>query len=144
MRPTTIYLLLSLLTTAWAQATLSPEAITAALSLPPCVTQCGVDVLPRFNCSIGEECYCARTGKIADALASCVIGGCPTLGDALSGLKFQALTCNYRMDRNVGPLTSGTAYAMFGLASVFLLARFLSRWPRLRGAGLSWDDGKCR
>lgn len=123
-------------------AALSPEAIDAALKLPSCVTQCAIDNLPRFNCTIGDPCYCAMSGPVEDAMASCVIGGCPSLGDALEGLKFQALTCDYRTDRNVGPLTSGVAYALFGLATLFLCARFLSRWPRLRGAGLSWDDGE--
>lgn len=143
MRSIIITFLISFLSTsAWAQASLSPEDITAALALPACVTQCGLDILPTYNCTIGADCYCARTGPLADDLASCVIGGCPTLGDALEGLKYQAKTCGYRTDRNVGPLTSGVAYALFGLASLFLFARFLSRWPRLRGAGLSWDDGE--
>lgn len=144
MGPKIIFLLLACLSTAaWAQtgAAMSPEAINAALALPPCVTQCGIDILPQYNCTIGDECYCTSTGPIADGLASCIIGGCPSLGEALEGVKFQALTCGYRMDRDVGALTSGVAYALFGLATLFLFARFLSRWPRLRGAGLSWDDG---
>ncbi|CZT17814.1 uncharacterized protein RCC_03650 [Ramularia collo-cygni] len=137
---TSIFVLSLLTATTWAQS-LSPEAIEAALALPECVTKCGIEILPKFNCTIGTDCYCSRKGPIEDAIASCVIGGCPSLGDALAGLKFQALTCGYRTDRNIGPLTSGIAYVLFGLASLFMIARFLSRWPRLRGAGLSWDDG---
>ncbi|SMQ49276.1 unnamed protein product [Zymoseptoria tritici ST99CH_3D7] len=135
-------LILSLLhSTAWAQTQLSPEAAEAALHLPPCVSKCGLDILPQFNCTIGEDCYCARTGPLEDALASCVIGGCPSLGDALAGLKFQALSCNYRTDRNITPLMFSIVVAMFSVATFFTIARFISRWPRLRGAGLSWDDG---
>lgn len=138
-------LILSLLrSTAWAQIQLSPEAAEAALHLPPCVSKCGLDILPQFNCTIGEDCYCARTGPLEDALASCVIGGCPSLGDALAGLKFQALSCNYRTDRNITPLMFRIVVAMFSVATFFAIARFVSRWPRLRGAGLSWDDGKYR
>lgn len=142
MRPPINTLLVLAIAANWAKATFSPEAIYAAEHLPACVTQCGIDVLPKFNCTIGDECYCATKGPVEDGLASCVIGTCPTLGEALEGLKFQALTCNYSNTRDISPLTSGVAYALFGLATLFTFARFLSRWPRLRGAGLSWDDGE--
>lgn len=115
---------------------------TAAVELPDCVKVCGVEILPKYNCLVGEDCWCDRHGPLADELSECVLSDCPELRQALEGLKFQATTCNYPTDRNKAPLTSGVAYTLFGLATFFLLARFLSRWPYLKGAGLSWDDGK--
>lgn len=116
--------------------------ITAAVALPDCVKDCGVRILPQYDCLIGEDCWCERKGPLADELSSCVLTECPKLREALEGLKFQAMTCEYPTNRNLGPLASGVAYTLFGLATFFLLARFLSRWPYLKGAGLSWDDGK--
>ncbi|CZT25328.1 uncharacterized protein RCC_11056 [Ramularia collo-cygni] len=113
---------------------------TAVLELPECVKQCGIDILPRYNCLVGEDCWCEREGPLQDELSQCVLLECPELREALEGLKFQALTCDWPRDRNLGTLATGISYALFSVASFFLLARFLSRWPYLKGAGLSWDD----
>lgn len=32
------------------------------------------------------------------------------------------------------------SYTFFGIAMVFAITRFISRMPRLHGAGLGWDD----
>lgn len=118
--------------------------ITAAVELPDCVKTCGARILPEFNCTLGDDCWCDREGPLADQLSECVLSECPELYEALEGLKFQAMTCEYPMDRNIAPVASGVAYTLFALATFFLVARFLSRWPALQGAGLSWDDGmKC-
>lgn len=116
--------------------------ITAAVALPDCVKECGVRVLPKYNCVVGEDCWCEREGPLVDELSECVLYDCPELREALEGLKFQAMTCDYPTKRNLGPLAAGVAYTLFALTTFFLLARFLSRWPYLKGAGLKWDDGK--
>ncbi|KAF2210498.1 hypothetical protein CERZMDRAFT_86211 [Cercospora zeae-maydis SCOH1-5] len=122
--------------------------ITAALDLPPCVPACALRVLPHYNCSLLDEatmlptdCYCASHGPLADELSACVLEECPTRRQSLEGLKFQALGCDYPRHRNRATTLLATAISMFTITTLFLLARFLSRWPRLSGAGLSWDDG---
>ncbi|GIZ44065.1 hypothetical protein CKM354_000727400 [Cercospora kikuchii] len=122
--------------------------LTAALELPPCVPACAQRILPEYNCTLLDEttllptdCYCASAGPLADKLSKCVLEECPTLAEALEGLKFQALGCDYPRDRNRGPVLLATAVSLFTITTLFLIARFLSRWPRLSGAGLSWDDG---
>lgn len=116
--------------------------LTAALDLPDCVKQCGLKILPEYNCLIGEDCWCKQSGPLSDKLSNCILSDCPQLNYALEGLKFQATTCGYPTDRNLSRVTSGVAFTLFGLATFFLLARFLSRWRFLKGAGYSWDDGK--
>ncbi|USW58807.1 hypothetical protein Slin15195_G121260 [Septoria linicola] len=120
---------------------------TAALALPQCVTQCATRVLADLNCpildpttSLTSECYCASKGPVADGLSTCVLEECPTLAEALEGLKFQADSCEYPRDRNRGTLVLVVALVLFSITTLFLIARFLSRWRRLSGAGLSWDD----
>ncbi|KAM3420464.1 hypothetical protein BST61_g3733 [Cercospora zeina] len=122
--------------------------ITAALELPPCVPACALRILPEYNCPLLDEatlrptdCYCASHGALAAKLSNCVLEECPTRRQALEGLKFQALCCDYPRDRNRGTTLLVTSISMFAITTLFLVARFLSRWPRLSGAGLSWDDG---
>ena len=150
-----VYQLLALLTFSRHAWTHSLEArsrvlnTTAALALPQCVTACATRILPELHCDLLDpatglpsDCYCASSGPVADGLSACVLSDCPHLSQALEGLKFQAVSCDYPRNRNTGPAFLGITLALFSTATLFLIARFLSRWPRLQGAGLSWDDGK--
>lgn len=117
--------------------------LTAAAELPPCVIQCAVAVYPSLNCTPADPCYCAKTGPVADALLACVTRACDGFKESLQGLRFQAESCGWERDRNVGPQTRDLANSLFGLASFFLFGRIASRWPRWGGAGYWWDDRKC-
>lgn len=121
--------------------------LTAALELPKCVTDCAIRVLPAHNCSmldpvtsLPSDCYCASSGPLASELSTCVLDDCETIAEGVAGLKFQARSCDYPRDRSRTTSLFVVTVAMFTATTLFLIARFLSRWPRLQGAGLSWDD----
>lgn len=67
--------------------------VTALLALPKCIQECGLKLLPEFDCTPQQECYCETTGPLSDALAACATSTCPTLANALAAQKFQADTC---------------------------------------------------
>jgi hypothetical protein len=142
MKPSLFTLVLGALTMSQVQAAF-PINVTATALLPHCVLDCGVSVLPPLNCSVGEPCYCARTGPVADALTACVMAGCKSLQDALKGLRYQAETCQWPTDRSLKDVGFGVNTSLVVLTTFFLIARFASRWPRWAGAGFGWDDCKC-
>jgi hypothetical protein len=113
--------------------------ITALLALPKCVQTCGLEILPQFNCTPQEPCYCDTSGPQSDAIVACLFSTCPSQGDALLAQKFQAETCGF-IPRDKSLVVQVVPYTLFGIATLSLFARFLSRWQRLQGAGLSWDD----
>ncbi|KAF2166244.1 hypothetical protein M409DRAFT_23436 [Zasmidium cellare ATCC 36951] len=59
--------------------------------------------------------------------------------DQLLATKFKAETCGQRV-RNRGPLLSAVTYTLFAVATIFTIARALSRSPKLGGVGLGSDD----
>ena len=117
---------------------ISFDASTIA-KLPPCLLQCASTVLPKFDCQPGDSCYCDVSGPLKDALSTCVAASCTKVEDQLVGIRLQAEVCGYPTHHDA-PHTETVAYALFGVASVFLAARFMSRWPRMNGAGYGWDD----
>lgn len=119
---------------------------TAAMELPKCVTDCGLTVLPKMNCTLGADCYCARGGPVAIALTACVMAACPSLREPIQGLKFQADGCHWPRDRDLSTAALTVNVALFAFTTLFLTARLASRMPRWSGAGFSWDDGRllCR
>lgn len=119
-----------------------PINSTAAEELPECVKHCSATTLPKYDCQLADDCFCDWSGVVANQLAECVLAKCPELSEALEGLKFQAVTCDYPMDRNRAAVSSSVAFTLYGLATFCFFARFLSRWPALQGAGLKWDDGR--
>ncbi|SMY23888.1 unnamed protein product [Zymoseptoria tritici ST99CH_1A5] len=114
---------------------------TAAMELPKCVTDCGLTVLPKMNCTLGADCYCARGGPVAIALTACVMAACPSLREPIQGLKFQADGCHWPRDRDLSTAALTVNVALFAFTTLFLTARLASRMPRWSGAGFSWDDG---
>lgn len=113
--------------------------LTALAALPKCIQDCGIELFPKYNCTPQQACYCETTGPLTDALAACAISRCPTLADALAAQKFQADTCDFPL-RNKTAMLEIIPYTLFAIATLSLFARFLSRWQRLQGAGLSYDD----
>lgn len=71
-------------------------------------------------------------------MTACVLANC-TLADRLPAQRFKADTCNEPV-RDRGGLSRRLCWAMFVIATLLVLCRFLSRTPVLGGQGYSWDD----
>lgn len=112
---------------------------TALHALPNCIKNCGIRLFPDFNCTLQNDCYCQTTGPLAGALVDCAISTCPTKADIHAGELFQSNACS-PLITNVTTVLDHVTYTLFAIATLALLARLLSRWPRLRGAGFSYDD----
>ena len=112
--------------------------ITAFSELPTCAIDCGTRILAAFNCLPTDPCFCETKGPQVEALAACLTASC-TIEGALASQRLQAQTCDFPI-RNIGPRIAIVSYVLFGVAMVFVIARFVSRIPRLHGAGLGRDD----
>ena len=143
---------MGLITAAIAAALLSEHATATILEgrdvsfnasiiaeLPPCLLACASTVLPKFDCQPGDSCYCDVGGPLKDALSACVGASCSNVEDQLVGIRLQAEVCQYPTHHDAPP-TETVAYILFSIATVFLVARFVSRWPGVNGAGYGWDD----
>ncbi|SMQ55452.1 unnamed protein product [Zymoseptoria tritici ST99CH_3D7] len=118
--------------------------LTAAAALPECIVKCGLSVSTKHNCPIGAACSCDLDGPVSKDLAACVTNvhhGCKAWADVLSGLHYQADSCDSPTDRNKQPAVKKTGIALFVLSTLFIIARLASRWPRWGGAGFGRDDG---
>lgn len=113
---------------------------TVVHALPQCIQDCGTRLFPKYNCTLQEACFCEATGPLPIALSVCAVSTCPTSADALAGQTFQAEACDLDVIRNKTALLNTVTYTLFTIATLSLLARLLSRWQRLRGAGFSYDD----
>ncbi|KAF2161929.1 hypothetical protein M409DRAFT_27655 [Zasmidium cellare ATCC 36951] len=111
---------------------------TVLLDLPPCLLQCVTELLPKFNCS-SAECFCDTKGPLKDAMTFCISSTCTNIDDELAGIRLQAQVCDLKPHTNAPP-TEATAYGLFAVVVVFLLARMLYRLPALNGVGYGWDD----
>ncbi|SMQ54023.1 unnamed protein product [Zymoseptoria tritici ST99CH_3D7] len=114
--------------------------LTSIAELPECITTCGTQVLPSLNCAIGAPCYCDQGGPVYSALTACVISKCKTTKEALKGQQFQANSCGWIPHKNAAPRLMAILIAFLTAATLFLIARLASRWPRWGGAGYGWDD----
>lgn len=112
--------------------------ITALLALPDCVKECGAQILPVFQCAPTDACFCETSGSLAEALGACVAKTCTSLEGPIASLKIQADACGFpvrskRSDANV-------AYVLFGVSTVFLIVRIVSRLRLGLETGLGLDD----
>ncbi|KXS96224.1 hypothetical protein AC578_9631 [Pseudocercospora eumusae] len=107
-------------------------------ALSPCVMQCSVQTLLRYDCSPEQSCFCDNSQLQTDIQACLTSLGC-SFADQLEAKKLQTSTCNVPV-RDRGTLLTAVAYTLFGIAAVFTIFRCLSRWSKLDGAGFSWDD----
>ena len=73
-------------------------------------------------------------------MSACLFDSGCSFDDQLAAMRFQAETCG-QSTRNRGPLLSAVTYTLFGVSTIFTIARALSRWPKFGGAGFGWDDG---
>ncbi|KAM3424662.1 hypothetical protein BST61_g6650 [Cercospora zeina] len=106
-------------------------------SLPPCVQECGVKILTAFQCMPQDPCYC-NDAQLSKALTSCVMSTC-AFGDQLKAAKYRADSCGAPI-RNRSHPTRLAAPILFAAAIAFVIARMLSRYPALSGAGYKADD----
>ncbi|USW59043.1 hypothetical protein Slin15195_G123620 [Septoria linicola] len=60
-------------------------------------------------------------------------------GGALASQRLQAQTCEFPY-RDKAPRIAKVSYSLFGVAMLFVIARFISRFRRLHGAGFGRDD----
>ncbi|SMR48890.1 unnamed protein product [Zymoseptoria tritici ST99CH_1E4] len=111
---------------------------TALQSLPQCASRCLATTLPAFECGIQEPCFC-NNNDLSRTFSACISSGCATLEDRLETQRFHAETCSNPL-RDRSTLTRGVVWALFGLTTLFLAFRILSRSALLHGRGYSWDD----
>lgn len=112
--------------------------ITAFMEVPACATACGTRILAAFDCLPTDPCFCQTSGPQVDALAACLATSC-TLEGALASQKLQAQTCEFPY-HDKAPRIAKVSYSLFGVAMLFVIARFISRFRRLHGAGFGRDD----
>ncbi|GIZ48058.1 hypothetical protein CKM354_001113300 [Cercospora kikuchii] len=114
--------------------------VTAQRELPICSTECARQVTEQtgINCQPSDPCYCEERTPRSQALSQCLRTSC-SLDDQLKAQRFRAETCQLPVHDRQAEIRA-IIYPLFGLAVVFTLARLLSRWPRLQGAGFWWDD----
>ncbi|KAF2207224.1 hypothetical protein CERZMDRAFT_51674, partial [Cercospora zeae-maydis SCOH1-5] len=89
-------------------------------------------------CQPSDPCYCDDGTPRSEALRQCLRTAC-SLDDQLNAQRFRAETCGLPVHNEQAEIRE-IIYPLFGLAVIFTLARLLSRWPRLQGAGFWWDD----
>ncbi|UJO18594.1 uncharacterized protein CLAFUR5_07119 [Fulvia fulva] len=110
-------------------------------SLPDChlkqLVTCAADVLPTYSCKPTNICFCTND-DLAASLKACLVKSCQTQ-DQLKAQKFRADTCGLPV-RDKSSVVRGLVWSLFAIATFFTIARLLSRWPRLNGAGYHWDD----
>lgn len=139
-----------LVLTEWVAAQKNVVNETALLELSPCVVrplflqynnqlnchqiQCSNQVLTTHACFPTDSCFCndSLSKDLASCLASC------SFSDQLAAIKFQASTCD-RSVRSVGSIEA-LFFFLYAVATLFTIARVLSRLRRLGGAGFRWDD----
>lgn len=141
MRP--VLLLLSICSTSVATIQLDERRASTLdtsilLDLPPCLLQCVTELLPQFNCS-SAECFCDAKGLLKDRMTACTTSACTNLDDELKGVRLQAEICGWKPHTDAPP-TEDTAYGLFTVVAIFVLARLLYRLPQLGGVGYGWDD----
>lgn len=91
-----------------------------------------------FSCTPAESCFC-ENAQVEISSTSCLMDSRCSFEDQLLATKFKAETCGQRV-RNRGPLLSAVTYTLFAVATVFTIARALSRSPKLVGVGFGSDD----
>lgn len=91
-----------------------------------------------YSCTAEEPCFC-ESEQIETSMSACLEDSGCSFDDQLAAMKFQAETCGERT-RDRGPLLSGVTYTLFGVATLFTIARAISRWPKFGGAGFGLDD----
>ncbi|PPJ57677.1 hypothetical protein CBER1_00129 [Cercospora berteroae] len=112
--------------------------LTAAAELPQCALECGSRISMAFDCPITEPCFCETSGPKIDATVACLKKSCDMRG-SLASQRFQAETCGFPY-RDKSWRIALVSYILYGIAMVFVVARFISRFPRLLGAGFGADD----
>lgn len=132
-----LILVLSWTTWATAQSSGNTTNTNPALALPSCVVTCAADVLPTYSCKPTNICFCTND-DLAASLKACLVKSCQTQ-DQLKAQKFRADTCGLPV-RDKSSVVRGLVWSLFAIATFFTIARLLSRWPRLNGAGYHWDD----
>lgn len=138
MRPSLAWVCILLWTTELLAKNTPDVNITQYLELPQCSKECGTRVLASYNCMPTEPCFCQQSGPQVDALAFCLQTEC-TLAGSLASKKLQADACDFPI-RDKGLTIAIASYTLFGVATAFVLARFISRIPKLHGAGYWVDD----
>lgn len=120
-----------------------PVDLTAAAELPNCISSCGLKVLTDLGCTLGDACYCDRSGTVFGALTACAIGSCPTMPDLLEEIRFQGSSCDWTIHQDAGLTAKAILITFLILATLIVSARLASRRSRWGGAGYRWDDGRC-
>ncbi|KAI6834640.1 hypothetical protein KC327_g2146 [Hortaea werneckii] len=105
---------------------------------PPCAAACVAETAPQFGCEVVDaECQCSQPAfDMANGL--CVQQNC-SRRDGLVARHFSAVLCE-RPVRSQSRFVSEIKWSLFGLASLAIALRLLTRSPLLHGAGLGWDD----
>lgn len=110
--------------------------------LPPaCATACYDRVLTGTSCQAADfsaNSNCCSSDIHAN-LMSCVQSGCPTLKDVLLWQTYYTGECGIDPREEI-VLQIVVSYVLFGLATLFVIGRFLSRSRYMAGPGFWWDD----
>lgn len=91
-----------------------------------------------YTCTPEEDCFCEKP-QVEISMTACLVESGCSFNDRLAATKFRADTCGQRV-HNRGPILSAVTYTMYGLATVFTMARGLSRSKTLGGSGFGLDD----
>lgn len=86
-----------------------------------------------------DPSICTYSELFNSKLKHCVQKTCPTLEDVLQWQTHYAASCNLPA-RDQGVLEVVLAYVLFGIASLTVVGRVLSRSKWLQGPGFWWDD----
>ncbi|KAI6803644.1 hypothetical protein KC332_g2584 [Hortaea werneckii] len=118
----------------------APQSVLEDIEPPPaCAAACVAETAPQFGCGVLEaQCQCSQPAfDMANGL--CVQQNC-SRRDGLVARHYSAVLCE-RPVHSRGRFVSEIKWSLFGLSTLALALRLLTRSPLLRGAGLGWDDG---
>lgn len=94
--------------------------------------RCTELVAANFGCDPATNCVCTQP-TLETSLQACFIAICPPMDMYMSQAVFAQVCDRPVRDRSV--ITGATTYVLYGIATMFTLARFLSRNEMFGGAG---------
>ncbi|KAK4608995.1 hypothetical protein CLAFUW4_14361 [Fulvia fulva] len=117
-----------------------PEATdaAAALPVPRCAQLCFAQVLPQYDVALDDINGICPNQNLTTDVSACLYSNC-TIPDQLLAERFSKDTCGAASrirSRTVRVVT----WTFFGVAVVFVAARFVARPERFKGSGYGTDD----
>lgn len=104
-----------------------------------CQTPCLLSAIEESPCAASPNitCICANIDSLTVDMSSCITSSCSTM-DQLYTKRYSEQSCGAPV-RDISSRLIISQWALFALALIFVVLRFIARMPRF-GGRVGWDD----